>query len=288
MKTRELIAYSHKLLKGRRGCTMMVCVLPVAAELFFRFAEAAVYSLLLYFGGFKPVALFSGESIVQLSVALACSALRLVTAAPLECAAALRLCEICADDRRKRFTPLTEVLLSGRHFIRSISAALLVKLISLAALVPAAFFGAAAYELINRAKTAGGVFMAVHACVLTLVSVGGWISLKISLLAVPYLLMKYPEQGIFRTVLRSVRFMRGRKSPAVKLFAVYLLPTLTVIGLPLAVTGAATAFALCIDIYTKEDEYEEANIYSGHGKSHDPAKLPHRKKRRLKKAADAP
>ena len=62
MKIRELIRYSGRLLEGRRARTMMICLLPAAAELFFRFAEAAVFSLLLYFGGSMPIELFSGSS----------------------------------------------------------------------------------------------------------------------------------------------------------------------------------------------------------------------------------
>ena len=84
MKIRELIRYSGRLLEGRRARTMMICLLPAAAELFFRFAEAAVFSLLLYFGGSMPIELFSGSSAVQLSVTGVCTLLRWLTAAPLD------------------------------------------------------------------------------------------------------------------------------------------------------------------------------------------------------------
>ena len=57
MKIRELTAFSKKLLKNKKASTMMICLLPLAAELFFRFAEAAVFSLLLYFGEMPPIAL---------------------------------------------------------------------------------------------------------------------------------------------------------------------------------------------------------------------------------------
>ena len=65
MKIRELIRFSRGLLMGRRARTMMICILPLGAELFFRFAEAAVYSMLLYFGNIEPIRLFGGSNPVQ-------------------------------------------------------------------------------------------------------------------------------------------------------------------------------------------------------------------------------
>ena len=69
MKVRELIRFSRQLLKCRFARTMMICLLPLGTEMFFRCAEAAVYCILLYFGEYDPIGLFSGRSRVQLSVA---------------------------------------------------------------------------------------------------------------------------------------------------------------------------------------------------------------------------
>ena len=68
MKLRELIRYSKALLKNNRISTMIICLLPFLPEIFFRFAEATVYSLVLYFGDMPPLSLFSGENPLQIVI----------------------------------------------------------------------------------------------------------------------------------------------------------------------------------------------------------------------------
>lgn len=286
MKLRKLIQYSKQLLRGRRIKTSLICLLPLGAELFFRSAEACVYSLLLYFGEISPIMLFSGKSTVQLAFTSICTLLRWIVTAPLISAAAFRLCEVCGDTD-KSCTPLSEIILNRSFFRRSLAALLWTKIVGLITLIPAVFFGVTAYSLLISSHSAKELFMTAHAIMLTLVSIGMWISLKLSLTAVPFLLVQFPKKSVFHVVRESIGFMNGRKAALVKLMAVYLPPMLTVIAVPILLPELMTAFSLSIDIYIKEDEYLERNkTYSRIRQASDSAKLPHRKKRSLKAAAD--
>lgn len=283
MNIRELISFSGRLLKGRRAATMTVCLLPLAAELFFRFAEAAVYSLLLYFGQMQPAALFSGGSRIQLAVTVIAAVMRICIAAPLTFAAAYRLMEICGGS--KHVTPVSRILMSRKFFRKSLGLAILSKAAALIALAPAVFFGITAWSLFSTARTAGELFLTCHAFMLTAVSLLLWLSLKISLAAAPFLMVHFPEYSPLRIILLSVSFMRGKRSVLAGLAGVYLLPMLTIIGLPFAYTRLMTAAALSISIYIKEDEYERNKTYSEQPDACHPAKIPHGKARRIKTAA---
>ena len=287
MKIRELIRYSGRLLEGRRARTMMICLLPAAAELFFRFAEAAVFSLLLYFGGSMPIELFSGSSAVQLSVTGVCTLLRWLTAAPLMYGAAQRLYLITAELPHKRNLPFSRIVLNKRTLRRSVSAALWTRVIGLLGLVPVVFFGAWAYELLRGRLRGTEMFLAANALFFAALSAVMWLSVKLSFAAVPFLLVRYPQQTAFRIVLRSIGFMRGRKRVLAGLIAVYLPQMLTIVGLPYALMRLMTAFSLSIDIFIREDEYLETDrADGGHGKARDTGKIPRWKKRRVKAAAD--
>ncbi len=287
MKVRELIRYSKGLLAGRRAKTMMICILPLGAELFFRSAEAAVYSLMLYFGGYAPINLFGGDEPLQLAVAAATALLRWVTAAPLMYAAAMRLYSITAEKNEPRHKPFSRILLRKCTLKRSISAKLWTKTIGLFTLVPVVFFGTSAYTLLSGKLYAREAFLAINAVFLTLVSLLIWAALKLSFAAVPFLLVRYPKRTAFRTVIYSIGFMRGRKSVLLRLIAVYLPQMLTIAGLPYGLTKLMNAFSLSIDIFIKEDEYLEANrADSRRGKTNNAGKLSRRKKRCFKAAAD--
>ena len=287
MKIRELIRFSRGLLMGRRARTMMICILPLGAELFFRFAEAAVYSMLLYFGNIEPIRLFGGSNPVQLGVTAASTLLRLLTTAPLMYAAAYRLYGMTSELPQKRCEAFSRILLRKCTFKRSISAALWTKAVGLLALAPAVFFGTAAYGLTGEKLSPREAFLAANALFLTGVSVILWLSLKLSFAAVPYILVRFPKMTAFRAMIFSVGFMRGRKSVLLRLLAVYLPQMLTIAGLPYALTKLMTAFSLSIDIFIKEDEYLETDrAYGRRRKSHNSGKIPFGKKRRIKAAAD--
>ncbi|MBR6968289.1 MAG: hypothetical protein IKH78_07105 [Ruminococcus sp.] len=287
MKARELIRYSAGLLRGRRARTMMICILPLGAELFFRFAEAAAYSLLLYYGGTEPIRLFGGSSPVQLAVAVICTLLRWITAAPLTYAAAERLYSVTSDPPYRLRRTFSQSLLKKRTLRRSISALLWTKVLGLLALAPAVFFGVTAYGVLGGKTGPLEVFLGVNAVFLCMASAYIWLSLKLSFTAVPYLLVRFPGKTAFRTVLYSVGFMSGRKRVMIRLIALYLPRLLTVAGLPSALTGLKTAYSLATDIFIKEDEYLETDrADSGLGKAADAGKISSRKKRSLQTAAD--
>lgn len=283
MKIRDITAFSSKLLKNKKAATMTVCLLPLAAELFFRFAEAAIFSLLLYFGEMPPIALFSGESRIQLAVTLIAFVFRTAVTAPLLFGAAYRLTEMCDG---KRITPFSRILMSRRNFRRSLAITLWTKIIGFLALIPAAFFGVNAYSLFVSSHSIGGIFLTCHAAMLTVISVIFWISVKISLASGFFLAAHFPKMNAFKIITYSIRFTRGRKKELIKpvLFYIPLIPT--VIGIPYAVTRMMTAYALGISIYIKEDEYFERNkAESGVGEADNPSDVPYRPKRRFKTSA---
>lgn len=286
MRIRELICYSRRLLKGRRIRTMMICIMPAAASVFFRTAEACIYSLLLYFGDMKPIELFSGENRVQLAIAVFFTIMRWTVCAPLVYGAAYRLCEI-SGEKQPPYARFSNILLSRRCYKRSLAAKLWIKFFSLAALVPVIFFGMTAYSLFTTSRTAGELFMTAHAIVLTVVSAVIWLMLKLSLAAVPLFLVKFPKMSVFRVVIGSLRFMKGRRSILLRLLAVYTPLMLTVAAIPFILPEMLTAYSLSIDIYIKEEEYLEGNSAFGRrGKASDASKLSSRAERRLKAAAD--
>lgn len=287
MSVRELIRYSNRLLKGRRAVTALICFMPLAAEIFFRAVEACFYSILLYFGNIRPLGLFTGSEPLQSAITAGFTLLRWIAVAPLNYVSAHRLCEIAAE-KSSPLTPLTDVLI-GRHCVRrSITALFWTKLVSLISLLPAVFFGTVAYRLFTeRSSTASGMFLTLHALTLTVLSVCLWLSLRISLTAVPYLLVRSPEKNALRIVISSIRLMRGRKRVAAKLFLAYLPAMLGIVTVPYAVAGMRTAFALSIDIFIKEEEYREGTETDSRRRSPDNApELPVRTGRRLEKAPD--
>ena len=287
MKIRELIRYTKMLLKGRRARTMMICCLPLGAELFFRCAEAAVYCLMLYFGGMRPIWLFGGNAPVQLAITSASTIMRWLTAAPLTYAAAYRLCGLTGGRTDKRCGQFSRILLRKCTFKRSISAVLWTKAAGLLALVPSVFFGVTAYGLLNGTLYDTEAFIAANAVLLAILSFFMWIWLKLSFTAVPYLLVRYPKMTAFRAMIYSADFMRGRKNVLLRLLVIYLPQMVTIVGLPYALTKLMTAFSLSIDIFIKEDEYLEANrADSGIGAADNAGKVPHGEKRRVKAAAD--
>ncbi len=287
MKVRELIRYSRGLLEGRRARTMMICSLPLGAEMFFRFAEAAAYCLLLYFAGIEPIGLFGGRSCVQLSITVVCSLMRWVTAAPLMYCTAYRLYGMTSDVPQKRHEPFSRVLFRKCTFKRSISAALWTKVIGLLALAPAVFCGMTAFTLMHGQLDAKETFVALNAVFLGIVSIIFWLSLKLTFTAVPFLLVRFPKMTAFRAVLYSIRFMSGRKSVLMRLIIIYLPQLLTIVGIPLALTKLLTAYSLSIDIFIKEDEYLETDrTDSGCGNSRNAGKVSPGKKRSFKAAAD--
>lgn len=278
MKLRELIKYSKALLKHNRISTILVCLMPFMPEIFFRSSEATIYSLLVYIGEMNPLSLFSGENPLQVTIAVFIMILRWFTTAPLVYVSNYRLCEICYENRNN-FTPLSEVLINGRNFRRSLAVSLWTKLIGILALIPAGICGLTAYYFIMNTDD---LFMVVQAFVLTIVSLYFWLNVRLTLFVVPFLMAHFPQKSVFKLVWYSFRFMRGRRGGMIKLFMAYAFPMITLITAPYFLPELMTAFSLSISIYVREDDYSERiKINCKFNKSGDTAKIPYRRKRRF-------
>lgn len=290
MKLRELTAYSDKLLKGKRMRALLVCLMLSGTELFFRLAEAAAYSVILYFSGMKPVGLFTGESRVQQSIALACTVLRCLTTAPLIYAAAYWFTELCTESHKRRKTPLTRIILNRKLYGRSLAALVFSKAAGFVFLIPAALFGKTAYALISAGIADSEelhLFMSVHAAVLTILSLGLWLWAKLAMLAMPFLMIRFPGRSVFRAFRDSFSFMKDRRSTLLKIFMRYITPMALIVTIPFLLPKLFTAVSLFIGISFREDEYLEGNkIQSEVGKTCNTAKLPAWRKRRFTAAAD--
>lgn len=284
MKIRKLTRYSDNLLKGRLMKALLVSLMPVSAELIFRLAEAAAYSLLLYFGNISPLGLFTGESTLQQLAAALCTAWRWLTAAPLIYAAAYWFSGLSGDCCKRN---LSELILDRKIYRRSLAAMLWTKLAAFIMIIPVFLFGAAAYWLASEGEGSISVLMAVHASVMTIISVFLWLRARLTMLAAPLILVHFPERSAYEAVRSSFRLMRGRRGTLLKLLAVYLPPMLTIIAVPFLLPRLFSAVAILIDISVKEDEYLERNKADSRvGQAAHSPKLPSGKKRRFTAASD--
>ncbi len=253
MKAFELISYSRGNISGKRSRLLLVCLLPVGAELLFRLAEAAFYSLLLYFGAMQPNELFTGENAEQLVLAAVFTAARWVVTAPLICASAVKVMDTVKGQESGEH--ISEMLLDTGFIRRSIAASLAGKFICLAAIVPSA--AAALYSAVLLSGGGGSreLFGAVNMAVVSVMLLGVWAAARITTAAVPFLLAEYPEKGGISLAVAAFRFMRGRRTLLLKLCVVYLPLMATLLGIPFFLPEFASAFATGISIYIKEDEY---------------------------------
>lgn len=277
MKLREIIKYSKILLKNNRINIMIICILPLIPEIFFRFTEATIYSLILYFNDLNPISLFRYENTLQITISIFSFILRWITISPLMYISAFRLCEICYDNRRKNFTPISQILINGRNFRRSLIASLWIKVIGTVSLVPAVLSGITAYHSIMDKDN---MFMFTQSIVLTIIFIFLWINIRITLFSVPFLMAHFPNKSVFKIVLYSFKFMNGRYTDILKIFITYSFPIITVICLPYFLPELMTAFALSISIYVREDDYSERiKINRRFNKSFNTSKISHRKRR---------
>lgn len=282
MKMKDLIGYSAKLLKGRRADILLVCLLPLSTELLFRLAEASMYSLMLYFSDMKPSDLFIGRNTAQLAIAFLCTFFRWICTAPMYYACAVRLDEFC-HERNRKYTRISRILLSRNIFRKSLGVFILKKIICMAVLTPFIFFAIITYGFVCTQE----VFLGLHAIALSFISFILWINIRIKLMSVYFLMVENPEKSVFKIIAGSFRFMKGRGRYVTNLLGIYFFPMLTVIPIPFLLPELMTAYFLSMSIFKKEDEYfERDKIHSKNRKSHIPAKLSYRKKRRFKAYAD--
>lgn len=281
MKVRELMRFSRKYLKGRRTAVLMICILPFGAELIFRLAETAIYSLLLYYGEMQPIDILTGAVKIQLVSWTLFTLVRSLVCEPLYYAMAVRLSEICRDS--KKFTPIFSIILGRNSFRRCAGAVFLTKIIGVLFSCPVIISAVMSYRFLESNK----LFPAVHSFALSLFFLYLYFSVKLNMLSVPFIMAEYRDKSILRIVFGSFGFLRGRKKILIKIIFSYGLLMLTVIAVPYVFPEFMTAFSLCISIFRKEDEYfGRNNILSRNNSPHDTRKIPHRKKRCFKTAAD--
>ncbi len=260
MKLRELICYSRSIVRQGRLHILIICLMPLFTELFFRLAEASVCSLLLYFSDMSPAELFTGENEPQFVFSLTCMVLRVLTIPPLTCAAAFRLTELCCGD--EGVTPLWEVLTDMRFLRRSVVSGLLCRIIGTLFFMPVLFSGETLAALLKKGGGENELFAAVQAAALTAVSLLLWAMVRLTLSAVPFLLVRRTDKSAVGTVFCSFRFMSGRRGHFLRLIGMYALPALSLIGLPLALPDLMTAFAVSISVFAQEDDYHKRTLPS--------------------------
>lgn len=274
MRLKQISEYSDKLLKGKHTKSLLVCLMYLGTWLFFKLAEATVFSIILYIGASSPVGLFTGENPIQVAVTLLCTLLRYITTAPLAVAAAYWFIELCSESKKIRRISLSRILLDPNIWGKSLAATLLSKLIGAVFLIPALFFGRAAFSFFIGSS----LFMAVHAAVMTLLSAALWIWAKTAMITVPYLMVKDPESGVIKLLRQSFKLMKGRRIIIIRIIIRY--------AVTLRLPKLFTTSALFISISLKEDEYLERNkLQSDVGQAPRSSKLPW-SKRRITPASD--
>ncbi len=292
MKLSQITEYSGRLLKGNRAKSTLICLMPLGVSLFFRLAEATLFCVMLYFDVLTPVGLFTAESPVHLLSAIVSTVLRWLATAPLYYAAAYWHIELCSDEKKhRRKIPTSRIILNRKIYGRSLGGLLLSKAVGLIFIIPTVFFGKTALMLISESSAnptdSLQLFLAVHASVLTLLSVGLWIWSKLALVTVPYLLVKLPDRSAARVVYDSFAFMSKRRGTLIKIAARYLLPMIFPLTIPFMLAGAFTSTSLFVSISLKEDEYFERNqIYCRNGQARNSSKLSAWTKRCFAPSAD--
>lgn len=250
MKIRELSGYTSKKIKGKRWELLLLCLLPIGGELLLRSAEAAIYSLLLYYGTMRPIDLFTGIYTEQAILSALFILLRFLLMPPLWCGLGARL--MLFAEGKKEPHRLSRYLSSGKFILRAILANFFVCLISALFLLPIVAAFALGIYLLSDGASGAELFTAVN-----LIAVGmflgiRWFYLRLGLTAVPFLLLKKRELSAFRVVLFTLRFMRHRGKFPLKLMLTYLLPVLIIP--PYFIPKFAVSYAVGISIFFKEDE----------------------------------
>lgn len=286
MKKRELLSYSRRLVKGRRSELLLICMIPVGTELFFRTAEAALYCLMLYFGNIKPINLFTGENAEQAVISGIFAVLRFLVIPPLWCGLAARL--MMFAEGKNESPAFSDMLLSGKFIGRAVTAALFGRLISAAVLLPGVLSAACGIGMLSDGADSGELIAATNLIAVGIGFVILWGAVRLSLTAVPFLLWERRDLSAVRTVIYALRFMRERRGLPLTLIFIYLPPVLTIVAAPYFIPEWAAAYAVGVSIFLKEDETvnERACVHSGNGYAESTEKLSPRKLRRLRRIAE--
>ncbi|MBQ3856754.1 MAG: hypothetical protein II762_08700 [Ruminococcus sp.] len=280
MKAGELLRFSGGSVRRTGLRPWLVCLLPMAGGAFFRLAEAALYSLMLYFGLLSPRELFTGGSLMQTGIWAAFMALRWLTCAPLSYAAGVRVWQL---SRSEKITPFGEALL--RRPGRSLAAFALCRGASFLGSLPAAALWYGFFRLMRSGAGERKLFLAMHCALLGTAAVIWWGVLRLKLAMIPLILAAEPEKSAFSCVKADLRLLKGRGGDLLRAAAVFLLPAALLVTLPWAAARTAAALGVAADIFRKEDEYAEgAEIYGRAGKAHDGERFSPGRKGRFAKA----
>lgn len=252
MRVSELVRYSRKLLKHRRGRVLLLCLLPFGADVAFRSAEAAMCCLVLYFGSAAPAELFSGSSPELAACSAVCGVLRIIFCPPLLYGVTRKLVMVSGDTAAP---PLADMLTNLRFVRRSIAAELWCRGISIAAALPAVASGGAFCRILLNGGGEDALFGLLVTGALTAAMAVMWLCVRLSLAAVPFLTVMEVRRSALRTALFSLRFLSGRRSLLAKLCAVYFIPLAALVGIPFLLPELMTAFNLCLSIFLMEDQY---------------------------------
>ena len=160
MRIRELSGYTENMIKGKRWELLLLCLLPIGGELLLRSAEAALYSLMLYFGTIRPIDLFTGINTEQTVLSAIFILLRFLIMPPLWCGLGARL--MLFAEGKKEPKRLSRYLSSGKFILRSISANFFVCLISALFLLPIVAAFALGIYLLSDGAAGAELFVAVN------------------------------------------------------------------------------------------------------------------------------
>ncbi len=258
MKITQLVGYSRNLLKGRKTRAFFSAFSFAGTIVFFRFAEAAAASTMLYCTGLTPFQLFSPENIVWQLFFILCLLLKCAALSPIMPSCALRFTKLCGNDVAiKNNMSVFSVISDARLNFRSFFTILAVKIVSLIFMLPVGFFLSLAVNFINNGSEPINVFYAVHCVAMTLTAFGVWIWAVLGMTAVPFAFLKFPNKNIIRIIAYSFRIMKNRRFSIIKLTAIYIPSMIFIATIPWLLTEFFMSVSLYINISIKELEYIE-------------------------------
>lgn len=254
MKIREIVRYSKRLIKNRRTGVMLICLLPVTVGLLFNFMETSVFSMILYFSDRKPVEIIRDRGLLISAISVTILLMKWIFTAPLKYARAVRLNEICCETR-KIYTPVSVILTNSKAVGRSIASEILTKIVSLLAISPAVVTIILAVRSFSDENLSG----CIHLLALSFLLILFWLSVKLTMTCVPFLLARDRSKNALSTVFRAFRFTKGRKSLLLRLVIFYTLPSVFLLPLLWTFPEFMSAYALSMSIFFRQDEYRKSD-----------------------------
>ncbi|MDE5946614.1 MAG: hypothetical protein K2G63_04835 [Oscillospiraceae bacterium] len=270
MKLYQIREYSKVSLKGRKAEAFLISLCIPAIIVFFRLAELCTASIVLYLTDFKPMELFYKSPVAWILFDFICIFLKVLT-----------LSAVISPIIRFFLSILNIQIPDFKNsgiFIKNLNSIIIIKTVSLIFLMPSVFFGITSVNIIFRGYENGNpntVFLAVHSVTLTVLSLILWIWIVLGISALPFLIIKEKDIGIFRLSIISFRIMKNARRGLLKIILFYTGVMLIPFGFISALPEFFSSLTLYINICIKESECNE--IYSMHRKSHNCPKIPDRK-----------